>query len=755
MKKHPCLRSGPPAAVLIGVACVFALAPACDDGGGADRAGGGGDEGGPAAHGPSGDEADGGGGEGGGGEAVGAEAGNGDGQDDVGADGSAEDPGIPGLPDSCEGALPVPGLKTLHRLNRAEYDNTVRDLLGDATGPARDFPADDHGHGFDNQADVLSVGALLAEKYDIAAQRLVDDALVVPRTEPDVFEFEAEEVGAEVGAAYRGFGWNLWSNGEMRVQVTLAEAGDYRISVHAFGQQAGPELVRMQVAFDNIPVQEFEVAATADEPATYSARVDAGAGSHSVSVSFLNDFYQPDEGLDRNLILDWIEVRGPMNPPPMANPEARARIVTCDPALMDETDCARQVFAGFGRRAWRRPLTLEEMARLAGFLDIAQGQGGSWEDGVRLGLQAILLSPHFLFRVEVDPDPSDPAAHPISDHELAARLSYFLWSSMPDEALDAAADAGGLNEPAAITAQLDRMLADDKARALVDNFAGQWLFLRALDDLDPDYQKYPGFDEELRASMRAETEAFFESFLDSDASALDMLDAGFSFIDDRLARHYGLPEVGGEGLTRITELGPGRAGLLTQASVLSVTSNRTRTSPVKRGLWVLANMLCTEPPPPPPDVPVLEEPVDPDSSLRDRMEQHRADPQCAGCHALMDPIGFSFEHFDAIGAWRDDDEGFAIDDSGALPGDLQFSGADELSTLLKADERVARCIAGKLSTYGMGRGEDRRRQCGVDKLTQDWADRGYRLRALIEGLAQSPQFRQRRPQIDDEAGGQR
>ncbi|MFZ4738650.1 MAG: DUF1592 domain-containing protein [Bradymonadia bacterium] len=693
--------------------------------------------------------------------------------DDEGAGGSPVDDtpdaaigGAPGTPEeAC--ADPDPGRVTLRRLNRDEYDLTLRDLLGDRSAPARDFPADDLGHGFDNQADVLSVSPVLVEKYDRAAERVVEAALRVPRRTTDRTTVEAEALTSSVGRAFQGF-WNLWSNGEVGGPVTFAEAGRYRLTIRAGCQLAGPDPCQMSVRFDGVDVAVLEVPATPDAPADYSVEVDATEGHHSFGAAFLNDFYAPDAAdpnqRDRNLLVDRFETEGPLDFDPEATNPTRDAILVCAPSspVGPEADaCAREILTAFGSRAWRRALTPGELDRLVALVSVATGEGDPFERGVRLAMHALLLSPHFLFKVETDPTPFEADAltpHPLSGDELATRLSYFLWGSIPDEALTRDAASGALNDDAVLAATVDRMLDDPRAAAFVERFAGQWLHLRNLANVAPDYARFPDFDDALRHSMRAETEAYFRAFLDEDRSALDLLDARFTFLDARLARHYGLPFEAGDApdtLRRVDleALDPEgtRGGLLTHGSILTVTSFPTRTSPVKRGKWVMEQLLCSEPPPPPPGVEGLRDEIDANATFRERLEQHRAEPVCAGCHALMDPIGFGLETYDGIGAYRTEDAGKPIDDSGELPGERPFHGARELAALLKDDAALHECMVEQLFTFAVGRAPDLADLCALDEVEARFAADGHRFRALIKHLVQSPSFRSRRPENPGDA----
>jgi hypothetical protein len=427
------------------------------------------------------------------------------------------------------------------------------------------------------------------------------------------------------------------------------------------------------------------------------------------------------------------------------NPETRRRILS--PGAGATTPAAaRQILERFAGLAFRRPVTPGELDRLVGFVELAKKNGDSFETGIQLGLQAILVSPHFLFRVEIDREPNNPkAVHPVSDYELATRLSYFLWSSMPDEQLFGEAKQGTLRKN--LEAQVRRMLKDPRAHALVDNFGGQWLQTRNLKTAAPDPNMFPTFTNELRADMLRETEMFFEAVVREDRSILDFLDADFTFLNERLARHYGIDGVKGDQLRRVRLTDGRRGGVLTQASILTITSNPTRTSPVKRGKWILENILGTPPPPPPPDAGELSDDKNAilSGSLRQRMEKHRRNPSCASCHQRMDPLGFGFENFDAIGAWRTKDGEFTIDPSGVLPGGKSFRGPSELKAILKSrDKEFARCLTEKMLTYALGRGLEYYDKCVLDEIAADLAKKQYRFSSLVIDIVKSDPFQKRR-----------
>lgn len=628
-----------------------------------------------------------------------------------------------------------PGRVTLRRLNRAEYNHTVRDLLDDATSPANDFPADDYGHGFNNIADVLSTAPVLVEKYDLAAKALAEAVIAKEATPGQTTRVQAEDAAKSTGTATGEF-WNLYTNGTVSSQVNFVTTGRYTFRVRAAQQAAGPDAANMTLSLDGRQLGAFTVTALQASPAVYTAEADVTQGPHRVEVAFTNDYYMAPA--DRNLLVDWFEVQRPGT---VVDP-ALARVMVCDP---DAAGCPRAIITRFGRKAWRRPLTTAEVDRYERIVTLAVADAEPVKAALALALQAMLLSPNFLYRVELDPDPTSLAAHPLSDHELAARLSYFLWASTPDEALSRAADDGTLKDPAVLEAQVTRMLADPKAKTLTSIFAGQWLWSNQVEDAAPSASTYPNVTAATKTAMKLETEAFFEHFLTQDVSATGLLGSDFTFLNDTLADHYGLPRPGAATLQKVTLSKPERGSLLGQAGVLTVTSFPMRTSPVKRGAWVMANLLCQEPPAPPPGVEALPLPVMPSSTLRQRMEQHRADPSCAGCHALMDPIGFSMESFDGVGRWRTmDTGGFPIDAAGTLPDGRAFSGPAELSRLLKGDERFTHCMTEKLFTYGLGRAPARDESCQVQAITHDFADHGHRLSALVKGLTKSRSFTHRR-----------
>ena len=648
----------------------------------------------------------------------------------------------------CSGPVD-PGRVTIGRLNRAEYNNTVRDLFNIDLRPADDFPEDDVGYGFDNIGDVLALPPLLTEKYLDAADTIVDRVVDLEKGLSFRERFEAERADTNTETDLVGNdALALNKEGEIYFDCNIPSDGEYELRVRAYGQQAGPDVVRMAIRIDGKDVSTVSVAAVKKSPQVYTARAHIEAGKRRYSVAYLNNYFKSIPQ-DRNLVVDWLEVVRLVE-------DGRSlpwKIFVCEPTAAksdekpDYATCARRILARFARRAFRRPILEDELERLVDLVSSAIEAGDSFADAVRLALKAILVSPHFIFKVELDPASDVPGAVPVGDYELASRLSYFLWSSMPDEELFLAAEAGRLRDENELRAQVLRMLADARSRALIENFFGQWLQTRRLSAAAPDPELFPEVDAELLQAMRQETELFAATILREDRSLLDLIDADFTYLNERLARHYGIDGVAGEDFRRVPLRKNDRGGILTQASILTLTSSPTRTSPVARGKWILEQILGTPPPPPPPNVENLDESREAvlTGSLRERMERHRADPKCANCHAEMDALGFALENFDAVGAWRQFDGKFLIDASGALPGGETFDGPAALKRLLlKNPERFGRVLVEKMLTYALGRGLEYYDKCAADQIVDGLSAGDYRFSSLILGIVQTTPFLMKR-----------
>jgi hypothetical protein len=658
---------------------------------------------------------------------------------------------------------PDPGRVTLRRLNRAEYNNTIRDLLGVDIQPAEDFPADDIGYGFDNIGDVLAVSPLLFEKYLAAAERIVDKAFadeLVPL--PPTAIYRGTDLGATVknGPAFDWVasskhvnfkaGARAFSDGEFFVAHEFKGDGDYRFSYTAFGGQIDKEAVRIAVLLDDKDISENDLKSFAvnGRPGGKNFMLTVKGGTHRVAVRILNPKSNPEAAeprkRERVVVFDNLSIRGPMPAVERMPSASYKRIMIAHPGNgLSETETAHRILEAFARRALRRPVAPVEIDRLVKLVEVAKAHGDSFDKGIQLAVQAVLVSPHFLFKIERD-RPLQEKPYPITEHELATRLSYFLWSSMPDDELLGMADRGELRRN--LDQQVRRMLKDPKALALGDNFAGQWLQVRNVRTIMIDPALFPQFDDELRAAMGRETTLFFEAILKEDRSILDFIDGDFTFVNERLAKHYGIAGVHGPEFRRVSLKGTPRGGILTQGSVLTVTSNATRTSPVKRGKYILESILNAPPPPPPPNVPELKETVEAikSASLRQRMEQHRADPNCAVCHDKMDALGFAFENFDAVGGWRTKDGTFPVDPSGTLPDGRSFKDPAELRALLRAEpDKFRRCLAEKLLTFGLGRGVEANDRCALDSICKASAAEGDTMSALILAVVKSDPFQMR------------
>ena len=654
---------------------------------------------------------------------------------------------------------PDPGRVTLRRLNRVEYNHTIRDLVGVDFEPAADFPQDDVGYGFDNIGDVLSTPPILLEKYLKAAEDILDRAIVTGPVAPRTTRYAPSRIEGHAGGGALA---SLTTRGEMSVTYEAPVGGDYLFRVQAYGDQAGAEKVQMALKADGRELEQIEVRRNRGNPKLHEHRLRLEAGTHRLAVAFLNDFYRETELVrtnargrtytekrieDRNLQVEFIEVRGPFSDEVPALHAAHRGIFFRQPGRGTTNRVAREILQRFTDRAFRRPATAAEVDRLMTLFDQARGDGDGFEASVKQALTAVLVSPQFLYRGEPQVDPDNPGAvHRVSEHALASRLSYFLWSTMPDEELFALASKGRLRRD--LRSQVRRMLADPRSRALVDNFAGQWLQLRTLDIVAPDDKLFPDFDPALRAALRGETEALFEHILRKDRPITEFLTADYTFVNERLARHYGLkdlPSPMGSQFVRVSLDGSGRRGVLTHGSVLTLTSNPNRTSPVKRGKWILENILASPPPPPPPGVPALES-KETHGTLRQRMDAHRDNPMCASCHAKMDPLGFAFEHFDAVGRYREKDGDAPVETQGELVSGERFSDHRELSRVLSEARQAdfIRCVSEKVLTYALGRGleyYDRPALAAIEARVQR---QGFRFSALIEAVVESVPFQYRR-----------
>lgn len=648
-----------------------------------------------------------------------------------------------------------PGRVTLRRLNREEYRNTIRDLLA-VDFSAEDFPSDETAYGFDTIADVLTIQPLLMERYLAAADEIVAKMLAGYKAAPPSESFRADKMKATQSADWIHPAGNgvlgFYREADASIAVDFKADGEYVLRFRAYGDQAGPEAPKLAVSVDGTQAALFDVK-NSGKPAPYEAKVKVKRGSHRVSAAYLNNYNEsnhPDPKMrgDRNLFVAGFEVIGPVDVPRQSS-ESFRRVFTKLPEPGAEGKVARELLTAFVPRAYRRPVPATEIERLGRLVDASLAEKAPFTEAMGVAVQAVLCSPNFLFRWELDPDALKPGSvRNLNDYEVAARLSYFLWSSMPDAQLTDLAAKGELLKGDTLRLQVTRMLADWRAQAFVRNFSSQWLQIRAVDEVEIDEKKFPKFSGRLREAMKEETRRFFDEIVRGDHSIYDLLDADFTFVNQQLAEHYGLPGVQGSEFRRVQiPAGSPRGGVLGQGSVLLATSMPTRTSPVVRGKWVLEQMLGTPPPPPPANVPPLEETkVDKDAPLRARLEQHRANADCAVCHDKIDPVGFTLENFDAIGAWREQEGNNRIDASGNFADGAKVDGVAGLKKYLKG-EKFARAFAQKMMTYALGRGIERADKAALDAVSRKVAAGGYKMSALIAAIVTSDPFLKRKRDV--------
>jgi hypothetical protein len=685
---------------------------------------------------------------------------------------------------------PNPGRPAVHRLNRAEYANAIRDLLGMTIDARALLPPDDSAYGFDNIGDNLSVSPGLLDRYMAAARKIGRDAvgLESPDPEPPVTVYKVPKFYMQDDRVSEDLPFG--SRGGLAAEHFFPLDGDYQIKIkmernHSDVLRGLAEKNDIEIRVDRQLVKVFNVGGKAAvkygqgnpcyatntckasdveqiaEDANLDIRLPVKAGTHLVGVSFVDTKRAEPEGVQRPRVNAWqfdnadiglsmiytVTITGPYTGGMTGDTPSRRRIFVCRPASQsDEGACADRILSTLARRAYRRPVTKDEVKTLMAFYATGRSSG-TFDTGIEFALRRMLVDPQFLFRVEQNPTNAVPESpYRISDLELASRLSFFLWSSLPDEELLDLAARGRLKNPDVLEQQVKRMLRDERSRALIDNFGGQWLFLRNVRLATPNPDIYPDWDENLREAYQTETELFFASMLREDHSVFDMLTADYTFLNEQLARQYHIPNVYGSHFRKVMlPADSPRRGLLGQGSILLVTSYADRTSPVKRGKWLLENLLGTPPPDPPPNVPPLADTVIRATSIRERMEAHRKNPVCAACHARMDPLGFALENFDGIGGWRDEDGGKKIDASGALPGGAIFDGPSGLRTMLLTHKYdFVTTVTDKLMTYALGRGTEYYDAPAVRQILHDAEANNYRWSSIILGIAKSTPFQMRR-----------
>jgi hypothetical protein len=691
------------------------------------------------------------------------------------------------LVSSLEGSLdrvaatnPQPGRPLVHRLNRAEYANAIRDLLALEIDPAPLLPADDSSAGFDNVADVLGLSPVLLESYLSAAGRISALAIGDPKTPP---MGEVYRVRQDASQSRHVEGLPLGTVGGFTIRRNIPLDGEYEFKVRLFRTNLGtmrglefPHQLEISVDGTRVHLASFggdkDVTASSDNPTTtgdeiderFTVRVPVKAGPRDITVTFLEKTHGYNSRRLQSYVrssadtidfsgqphIDQFIMTGPFNPTGVGDTPSRRAIFLCTPSSApQELPCARKILTPLARRAYRGDLTDSDIAIVLDFYERGRKQAGTFDGGIDMALRRVLASPKFLMRVEPDPAGVAPGtAYQIPDLALASRLSFFLWSSIPDEELLTVAAKGELKKPAVLDRQVRRMLADPKAEALVSNFAGQYLYLRNLRNKVPNSFQFPDFDDDLRRAMVREVELFFKSVMDEDRNVLDLMTADFTYVNERLAKHYGMPDIYGSQFRRVT-VSDARRGLLGKGAILMATSHAHRTSPVLRGKWVLENIIGVSPAPPPEDVPALNEDERPDKprSVREALEQHRASPVCASCHRVLDPIGFALENFDAVGAWRTRDGGTLgdeVDASGQLVDGTKVDGVVALrQALVREPETFVRTFTGKLLTYAVGRGPIAADPPVVRSVVRSARGSNYRFSSLVLGIVHSAPFQMR------------
>lgn len=639
-----------------------------------------------------------------------------------------------------EAALrPNPGTTVVHRLNRAEYGNAIRDLLALEIDAGAYLPADDSSEGFDNVAEALGVSPALLERYVSAAAKISRVAVGDPSISPSTATYR---VPGDLSQTEHIEGLPLSTRGGILIRHTFPLDADYAFKIRArgagIGVGAGGQLPQLVITIDGTRVNPVMSQGSAD------LRLFIKAGPHAVGIALPEQNYA---GVDdiyavfaNNAGVSSVAITGPVNAKGPGDTPSRRKIFVCQPASeAEEIPCARRILTSLARTAYRRPVRDSDIETLMGFYQGARN-GGSFERGIQAAVARVLMDPWFVFRFEREPGVAPGQVYRIGDVELASRLSFFLWSSIPDEELLTLASQNKLHDPAVLEQQTRRMLADPRSEALVTNFAGQWLYLRELHNARPESRD---FNDNLRQSFRRETEMLFDSIIREDRNVVDLLNADYTFVDERLARHYGIPGVYGSRFRRVTLTDDNRRGLLGQSSILLVTSVATRTSPVARGKWVLENVLGSPPPLPPPNVPALPEAAASTriTSVRERMEAHRSNPVCASCHKIMDPIGFSLENFDLTGTWRTTGSGLPIDVSGQLVDGTKVSGPASLrEALLSRSDTFVSTLTSKLLIYALGRGLKYYDMPVVRSIARDAANHNDRFSFLVTGIVKSAPF---------------
>jgi len=688
--------------------------------------------------------------------------------------------------DQAAAAHPNPGRPALHRLNRTEYANSIRDLLNVQVDVSALLPTDDMSHGFDNMADVLTLSPALMEGYIRAAGKISREAVGDPHALPLTHTYSIPRVLSQVRHVD---GTPVGTRGGLAVVHDFPADGDYVFKLGFYYSPTGPlfgmnqgkgQQVEVAVNGEQVAMIDINPAMTLAKDGIKTPPIHVRAGPQRISASFPQKFDGPIEDeyqmVEQSLVdvsvgalpgmttlphLHELSVTGPLKAEGVSDTPSRRKIFVCRPgAGEDEIPCAKRILSALARQAYRRPVTPNDLEDLLSFYQRGKNEG-NFETGIRTAIQAMIASPEFVFRFEKTPAGIAPGTnYRVSELELASRLSYFLWSSAPDDELVTLASEGKLKDPAVLEKQARRMLADPKSEALSKNFASEWLHLQNLNEAVPDLYLFPNFDRSLANSMRRETELLFDSIVHNDSSIMDLLTANYTFVDERLAKHYGIPNVMGNRFRRVAVTDPNRYGVLGHAGILTLTSTAIRTSPVQRGKYVMQVLLGTPPPPAPPNVPALPENAELRTghvakplSVRERMEEHRANPTCASCHKLMDPIGFAMENFDPVGVWRTHDSGFPIDPKGQMFDGSKLDGPVALrNALVGRQDAFIAAFSESLLAYGLGRVLEYWDMPQVRSIERDAARNNNKFSSFVLGIVRSPAFQMRRAEEAEPKG---
>ncbi|MCM8540794.1 MAG: DUF1592 domain-containing protein [Lentisphaeraceae bacterium] len=647
------------------------------------------------------------------------------------------------LKDTYEQMPDDPGRTVVRKLNRTEYKNTLNDLLYIDEDHSADIPLDSVGYGFDNIADLLNIPPILMEKYLTTARIAIDKAIWENPNPKMSLRIGAEEFSKVAGAGdISPTQAGLYSNGTIKTDFTIKHDNKYKLTINAYGTQAGNEAVKADIKVDGKKIKTIDIKNKSYKPGDFSLTLDLKKGKRTLEITFINDHYDAEKKQDRNLFVKHVNVNGPLGKIDL--PKSHTSLISNMPENgQNEDSAAIQNIKSFLQRAFRKNVTDEELTPYVNLYTKERKSGRTFYQALKTSYMAALVSPNFLFRMEKQPENTVKA----DNYELAVRLSYFLHSSMPDEQLLSIAALGELNNPKVFKSEVERLLKSPRLTSFSENFSGQWLMLRSLDRLQPDKKQFPEWNNELKDSMKNEAVTLFHTILSNNDSIQKFISNEDIYINETLAKHYGIPNIKGKEIRSI-KAPANRGGILTMSSTLAVTSMPARTSPVKRGKWIMEEVLGTPPPEPPEDISPLEETgkANPNMSLREKLELHRADEGCASCHRIMDVYGFCFENFDPMGKWRNTENGRPIETGGTLPDGTKLEGLSNLKEyIISKDENFAEHLISKLLIYALGRGLEESDYKTISSIVSQTKKDGYRFQDIILAITESVPFQMKKP----------